>query len=240
MAAATELVFRDQPYARECEATVVAVAPGTVTLDRTVFYPEGGGQPGDVGVLLLGDGRVLAVTDARKGEGGGVLHSITDPPPGFGPGSRVVARIDWARRHRLMRMHTCLHLLSAVIVAPVTGGAVGDGYGRLDFDLPETPDATQVESRLNALIAADHAVESRWIADEELAARPELVKTMSVKPPAGAGRVRLIDIAGVDLQPCGGTHVARTAEIGRVIVGKMEKKGRQNRRVRLELTAEGA
>jgi len=235
----TELLFRDDAYARECTATVTALHPDGVELDRTVFYYESGGQPGDVGEFVLADGRVLPVTDAKRAASAtptapAVKH-LCVPPADLAVGATVTARIDWARRHRLMRMHTCLHLLSAIIIAPVTGGQVGDGYGRLDFDLPDNVDAPDVEQRLNALIAGDAPVAMRWITDAELDAHPELIKTMSVAPPRGVGRVRLIEVAGVDLQPCGGTHVARAGEIGRVVVAKVEKKGAHNRRVRLEL-----
>ena len=234
---ATELLFRDDAYLRECAARVTAVHADGVELDRTVFYYESGGQPGDTGELVLADGRSVPVTDARRGAAadGTVVKHLCAPPAELAPGAAVTARIDWARRHRLMRMHTCLHLLSAIIIAPVTGGQVGDGYGRLDFDLPDNIDAPEVERRLNALIAGDAAVGTRWITDAELDAHPELVKTMSVAPPRGVGRVRLVEVAGVDLQPCGGTHVARAGEIGRVVVAKVEKKGAKNRRVRLEL-----
>ncbi|HEX6929268.1 MAG TPA: alanyl-tRNA editing protein [Gammaproteobacteria bacterium] len=232
--AASQPLFRDDAYLRECQARVAAVRDDGVVLDRTVFYPLGGGQPGDTGVLRLPDGREIAVTDTRRDrETGEIVHACDAAP--LRAGDAVDAIIDWERRHRLMRVHTCLHLLSAVITAPVTGGQVGDGYGRLDFDLPETPDAKTVEAELNALIERDHAVHFRWITDAELDARPELVKTMSVQPPRGLGRVRLVDVEGIDLQPCGGTHVARTGEIGAVRVAKIDKKGRQNRRVRIEL-----
>ncbi|HEY1991704.1 MAG TPA: alanyl-tRNA editing protein, partial [Gammaproteobacteria bacterium] len=205
----TELLFRDDAYATEFEAQVVSGAPGRVVLDRTLFYPEGGGQPGDLGVLTLPDGRELQVSDTRKGEQpGSVAHLLADAAAELGIGTRLSGRIDWQRRHRLMRMHTCLHLLSAVIVAPVTGGAVGDGYGRLDFDLPESPDQAEVQEKLNALIRQDAPVSFRWITDAELDAQPELVKTLSVQPPRGAGKVRLVQVEGIDLQPCGGTHVA--------------------------------
>lgn len=235
---ATREIFRADAYARECAARIVRVTEDGLHLDQTVFYPEGGGQPGDIGVLVLADGREIVIRDTRKGAvPGEIIHILEQPVPKLHPDTAVTARIDWARRHRLMRMHTCLHLLSAVIVAPVTGGAVGDGYGRLDFDLPETPDREAVSEHLNRLIRENHSVSISWITDAELAARPELVKTMSVKPPAGAGRVRLIDVAGVDLQPCGGTHVKATAEIGPVEIVKIEKKGRQNRRVKLALAS---
>ena len=230
----TEALFRAEPYARTCEARVDAVAPEAIRLDRTIFYPEGGGQPGDTGVLRADDGTVFAVRDTRKGAGGDDILHLIDPestPPA--PGSRVVAEIDWERRYRHMRMHTCLHLLSAVVDAPVTGGQLSAEKGRLDFDLDTKPEKAAVQEELNALIARDLPVSPRWISDEALAAQPALVKTMRVKPPTGHGRVRLIDVAGVDLQPCGGTHVARTGEIGPVVVRKIESKGRHNRRVTL-------
>lgn len=231
----TEILFRDDAYLDHCAAKVVSTDAAGIRLDRTVFYPEGGGQPGDQGVLVLADGREIGIVGTRKERESGEIVHIPAEPVQITPGTTVTAKIDWARRHRLMRMHTCLHLLSAVVVAPVTGGAVNDGNGRLDFDLPDSPDREEVEARLNALIAAGAPVATRWIADAELDARPELVKTMSVQPPRGVGRVRLVDIAGIDLQPCGGTHVADIAEIGRVEVTKIEKKGRQNRRIRLAL-----
>lgn len=228
----TDLVFQDDPYARACEATVVSATPEGIRLDRTVFYPTGGGQPGDRGVLRF-DGGETEIVDARKGEHlADVLHIPAEGTALPAPGARVTAEIDWPRRHRLMRMHTCLHLLCAVVDGPVTGGQIGDGRGRLDFDLPETTlDKAEITAALNRLIAEDRPVRPRWISDAELDAQPELVKTMSVKPPRGAGRVRLLEVEGVDLQACGGTHVARTGEIGPVSVVKIEKKGRHNRRV---------
>jgi misacylated tRNA(Ala) deacylase len=230
----TEEIFRTDAYARSCDATVVAAGPDGIVLDRTVFYPEGGGQPGDTGVLRLADGREIAITDTRKGDNG-VRHLPAHDAALPAPGETVTAEIDWERRHRLMRMHTCMHLLLACIDADVTGGQVGDGKGRVDFNLPDpTIDKAALEAALNRLIAEDHPVAPEWITDDEMAARPELVRTMSVKPPTGTGRVRLVRIGdGVDLQPCGGTHVARTGEIGPVTVGKIENKGRQNRRINL-------
>jgi len=229
----TDLLFRDDAYLRGCEARVIAAAATGLRLDRTVFYPQGGGQPGDSGTLRLADGRLVAITDTRKGESADDIVHI--PAAGSSlpsPGDIVQAEIDWARRYRLMRMHTCLHLLSAVVTGAVTGGQIADGKGRLDFDVPgATLDKDAITRRLNELIAGDHPVNPGWISDDELAARPELVRTMSVKPPMGQGRVRLLEIPGVDLQPCGGTHVRRTAEIGGVEVTKIESKGRQNRRV---------
>jgi misacylated tRNA(Ala) deacylase len=228
-----ELVFRDDAYARSCAATVVSAAPDGIRLDRTVFYPTGGGQPGDRGTLRLADGTAVPILDAVKGQAhDDVLHV---PAPGAAlpaPGAPVTAEIDWERRHRLMRMHSCLHLLCSIIDAPVTGGQVGEDRGRLDFDIPEaTLDKDELTRQLNALVAANHPLAARWITDAELAAQPELVRTMSVKPPQGEGRVRLMEVAGVDLQPCGGTHVRATGEIGAVEVVKIEKKGRLNRRV---------
>jgi misacylated tRNA(Ala) deacylase len=234
----TEQLIREDAYATAFEAEVVSSVPGRVVLDRTLFYPEGGGQPGDTGVLTLADGRSFPVADTKKGEQpGSVAHVLADASAELSAGTRLTGRIDWDRRHRLMRMHTCLHLLSAVIIAPVTGGAVGDGYGRLDFDLPESPDQAEVQEKLDALIKQDAPVSFRWITDAELDAQPELVKTLSVQPPRGAGRVRLVQVQGIDLQPCGGTHVARIGEIGEVVIAKVEKKGKQNRRVRLEFPA---
>jgi misacylated tRNA(Ala) deacylase len=230
-----ELIFRDDAYARSCEATVTAVDARGIRLDRTVFYATGGGQPGDVGVLRRADGSIVAIADAVKGEAPDeVIHVPAQGAALPEVGERVVAEIDWERRHRLMRMHTCLHLLCSVVPGEVTGGQVGDGKGRLDFNVPgEALDKDAITAKLNALIEEAHPVRPRWISDEELAARPELVRTMSVKPPTGTGRVRLLEIEGVDLQPCGGTHVRNTAEIGRVEVTKIENKGKQNRRVNL-------
>ncbi len=233
----TELLFYQDAYLRTCEAQVLRVDETGIVLDRTIFYPMGGGQPGDTGSLRTEDGREAKIADARKGaQSGEVLHV---PAPGGAPlraGDRVIATIDWDRRHHHMRVHTSLHVLSAVIPAGVTGGSVRYDSGRLDFDLPEVSlDRLEVEDRLNRLISGNHAVAPRWITDGELDARPELVKTMSVAPPRGLGRVRLLEIAGVDLQACGGTHVANTGEIGLVSVLKIENKGAHNRRVTVAL-----
>jgi len=231
------LLFRDDAYVRECRAMVTAADARGIQLDRTVFYPAGGGQPGDSGTLRLADGRPIAIVDTVKGDEPDAVWHVPVADSVLPPvGAEVIARIDWDRRHRLMRMHTCLHLLCAVVPGEVTGGQVGDGKGRLDFNLPNTAlDRDQIAAAINRLVAEDHAVRPRWITDAELAARPELVRTMSVKPPSGQGRVRLLEIEGVDLQPCGGTHVARTGEIGLVEVGKIESKGKQNRRINLIL-----
>jgi misacylated tRNA(Ala) deacylase len=230
-----ELLFRDDPYLTSCAATVTASGPEGVRLDRTVFYPTGGGQPGDSGSLKLEDGTTLRVVDTVKGaDHDDVVHLLEDGVAAPAPGTKVTAEIDWERRHKHMRMHTCLHLLCAVVTGDVTGGQIGAEKGRLDFNLPDTQlDKEHITAELNRLIAEDHPVAPRWITAEELQAQPELVRTMSVKPPLDGGRVRLLDIAGVDLQPCGGTHVAQTGEIGRVRVGKIENKGRQNRRINI-------
>jgi misacylated tRNA(Ala) deacylase len=229
----TELLFRNDGYVRSCNTRVIEVDGRGIRLDRTVFYPMGGGQPGDAGELRLPSGQSITIVDTVKGAlPDEVIHV---PAPGSllpDLGTELVAEIDWDRRHRLMRMHTCLHLLCSIVPGAVTGGQVSDGRGRLDFDVPGSSlDKEAIMSRLNALIAEGHPVGPRWITDEELAAQPELVRTMSVKPPSGMGRVRLMEISGVDLQPCGGTHVRNTAEIGPVTVTKIENKGRQNRRV---------
>jgi len=231
----TQELFREDSYVRECDATVVAIDDGAVILDRTIFYPLGGGQPGDTGALKTPGGATIRIADTRKDrESGTHLHIPEDNAHGLKPGDSVTAEIDWDRRHRLMRMHTCLHLLCAVVHGPVTGGSVGEAKGRLDFDLPEmTLDKDHITAELNRLIEENHPVGATWITDDEMAAKPDLVRTMSVKPPMGAGRVRLMEIEGVDLQPCGGTHVRRTGEIGPVRVAKIENKGRQNRRINI-------
>ncbi len=233
-----ELVFRDVSYARTCDATVTATAPEGIQLDRTVFYARSGGQPGDSGRLIAEDSTEIVITEAVKGATmDDVVHVPAEGSPVPEPGARVRAEINWERRYRLMRVHTAMHLMCALIPGAVTGGSVGDGKGRLDFDMPEkTVDKAELTEKLNGLIAEDHAVVTGWITENELDGNPDLIRTMSVKPPSGAGRVRTIRIgapkgAPVDYQPCGGTHVARTAEIGAVEVRKIESKGRQNRRV---------
>lgn len=206
----TETLFRSDPYARTCAARILAVNErGGIILDRTVFYPTGGGQPGDSGVLKLADGREIEIATTVKGgpEDGddAIFHVPAAGSAAPAAGDSVTAEIDWQRRHRHMRIHTCLHLLSSVLDYPVTGGQVGDGKGRLDFDIPEAGlDKDEITAALNRLIGEDHAVTAEWISDAELAAQPELVKTMNVQPPAGAGKVRLIRVEGHDLQPCGG------------------------------------
>ena len=229
----TELLFRDDAHLRSCSARVIGADPHGIRLDRTVFYPMGGGQPGDAGALRLPSGQSITIVDTGKGPLPDEVIHIPEPGSSLPePGSELVAEIDWDRRYRLMRMHTCLHLLCSIVPGAVTGGQVSDGRGRLDFDVPGSSlDREAIASRLNGLIAEGHPVGPRWITDEELAAKPELVRTMSVKPPSGMGRVRLMQISGVDLQPCGGTHIRNTAEIGPIAVTKIENKGKQNRRV---------
>ena len=224
-----ELLFRDDPYLKSCEATVVAVNGNAVEVDRTVFYPLGGGQVGDTGTL--GPWRVV---DTRKGAGPDSVLHLLEPGATLEVGTPVTLHIDWERRHRLMRYHTALHLLGAVVKAPVTGGRIGEDKAHLDFDIEmERLVKDEIERELNALTAAGHETVRRWITDAELDARPELVKTMSVAPPRGEGRVRLLEIPGVDLQACGGTHVRNTAEIGRLQVARIRSEGKRNKRVTL-------
>ena len=235
----TEPLFREAPYRRELEARVVAARPEGVVLDATIFYARGGGQSGDRGHFRRADGSALEIVDTiYDADRRTILHVPAEGAPLPAAGETLNVELDWELRYRRMRAHTALHLLSVVLPYPVTGGSVGDGDGRLDFDAGDTPlDKADIERRLNELIATDAEVRTNWISDEELAANPGLVKTMSVKPPTGTGRVRLVEIVGLDLQPCGGTHVARTGEIGRAEVTGIEKKGRINRRVRIALQA---
>jgi misacylated tRNA(Ala) deacylase len=236
---ATTLLFRDDAYATSCEARVVGTTPeGGVVLDRTVFYAQGGGQPGDVGTLVKANGDRIEITNTVYGaDRSQVAHLVgTEAASHLTEGDTVTVQLDWPRRLKRMRVHTALHLLSVVLPYPVTGGSIGDGDGRLDFDIQDAGlDKAAITDQLNALVARDAPVTERWITDEELDANPGLVKTMSVKPPRGSGRVRLVEIEGIDLQPCGGTHVRRTGEIGAVVITDIEKKGKQNRRVRLSL-----
>jgi misacylated tRNA(Ala) deacylase len=236
----TELLFRADPYLQTAEARVLAHTPeGGIVIDRSVFYPTGGGQPGDSGILRW-DGGQITIATSVKADGGGVALVPAEPAAMPPVGAPVQQVLDWERRYRHMRVHTGLHLLSVVIPLPVTGGQIGAERGRLDFDMPDPPEhVDRLEEALNLLIDLDMKISETWITDAELAANPGLVKTMSVKPPMGQGKVRLVRIGEgtgqVDLQPCGGTHVARTGEIGRVEIDKVEKKGRQNRRVSITL-----
>ena len=235
----TERLFLEDATLATASATVIAAGPQGIVLDRTPFYARSGGQPGDTGTLRW-DGGETAIADTVKGEGETILHLPAPDAALPGVGATVEAAIDWPRRQRLMRMHTALHLLCSLIPgAAVTGGQIGPDRSRLDFDLPEPPGKVELEADLNALIAADHRVSNEWVDEAVLDADPGLVRTLSVKPPRGAGRVRLVRIgsaaAPVDLQPCGGTHVMHTAEIGAVSVLKIENKGRQNRRITIAL-----
>ena len=236
----TDLLFRDDAYLQQTDSRVTGHTPeGGILIDRSVFYPTGGGQPGDCGWVEWPGGR-LSIATAVKVERGQVALVPAEPMAMPPVGTVLTQRLDWGRRHRHMRMHTALHLLSVVIPLPVTGGQIGADRGRLDFDMPEPlTDTDQLNSALNALIDRDLPVSDDWITDDALLANPGLVKTLSVMPPIGQGRVRLVRIGQgadqIDLQPCGGTHVARTGEVGRVEITKIENKGRQNRRVTLTL-----
>ena len=229
----TRELFRDDSYLKTCEATVVSVDEAGAEFDQTVFYALGGGQPGDTGTLTTASGDKIKITDTRKDrETGRHYHVLEEGAPALDVGTTVSMEIDWDNRYQLMRMHTALHLLCSVVDGAVTGGQIGAVKSRLDFDLPDLNlDKEAITAKLNTLVEQDIELSSRWITDEELDNTPELVKTMSVRPPTGSGTVRLMEIPGVDLQACGGTHVARTGEIGKLRVGKIENKGKQNRRI---------
>ena len=235
----TECLFRDDSYLKDCEARVVALTEqGGIVLDRTVFYANSGGQPGDTGAFMLDDGTRFVIADAiytdkSKTE---IAHVPSIGAPALKVGDAVRATIDWDKRYGRMKIHTALHLLSVVLPYPITGASVGDADGRADFDIPEAGlDKNEIATKIAEMIATDAAVSSRWISDAELEANPGLIKSMSVRPPMGTGQVRLIEIANLDLQPCGGTHVRKIGEIGGVTVTGIEKKGKQNRRVRIAL-----
>lgn len=230
----TEDLFRTDSYLRATEATVLAVTPDGLILDRTVLYAAGGGQPGDGGSVTGAEAsaRVEAAV-YHSANRKLIVHPVTDAAR-FRTGETVTVEVDWERRYRYMRMHTCLHLLSVVLPYPVTGGQIGVDDGRLDFDIPDAGlDKDEITAKVLALVSEDHPVSMEWITDAELDANPGLVKTMSVQPPRGSGRVRLVRIGSIDLQPCGGTHVAETREVGAISVTKIEKKGSRNRRVRV-------
>lgn len=233
-----EALFREDAYLKEADAIVTAITDdGGVMLDRTVFYATSGGQPGDTGFLDDGEQShavVETVCGASKDE---IIHRLAEGSRPLKVGTRVRLRIDWDRRFRLMRMHTACHLLSVVCPQPITGASVSESDSRIDFDMPEgAPSKEEVSEQLMKLVEADHPVFTRWISQEELAAKPDLVKSKNVRPPSGAGQIRLVcigDDALIDSQPCGGTHVARTGEVGEIHIGKIEKKGRENRRFRI-------
>jgi len=233
----TEKLFLADAYLREAKATVVSADARGIVLSATNFYAQGGGQPGDLGEIVLPDGAVARIANTiYDADRQTILHVPAEAAPLPARGDEVTIRLDWPLRYSRMRAHTALHLLTAVLPYPVTGGSVGEGDGRLDFDSGDAMlDKSAIEQQLNELIARDAATSMRWITDAELESNPRLVKTLSVKPPMGTGRVRLVEIEGIDLQPCGGTHVARTSEIGRASVTQIEKKGKINRRVRITL-----
>ena len=233
----SELLFRDDAYLRSATARVSGIGERGLELDRTIFYPLGGGQPGDTGALIRASGERVRIADTRKGT---TLDSIVHVPAaalsGIEVGEPVALEIDWERRYSLMRLHTALHVMSCVVTAPVTGGNISPDKGRLDFDIDLTLlDAARIERETNALIARAVDTETVWITDEELDARPDLVKTMSVQPPRGAGRIRLLKIPGIDLQPCGGTHVKNIGEIGAIRVVRIRNEGKHNKRVEISL-----
>ncbi|HEX3209876.1 MAG TPA: alanyl-tRNA editing protein [Geminicoccaceae bacterium] len=231
----TDELFREDAYLARCQALVIALDGLDLYLDRTVLYPTGGGQPGDRGRLVLADGSTLPVADTLKGTQG-IAHRLAEGTTAPAAGTELTAEVDWPRRYRLMRMHSAMHLLCAAVACPVTGGQVGEAKSRLDFDLQgQAVDKDEVAAKIARWIADDRPIRHFWIDAGELEARPELVRTMSVRPPTTGGRVRLVEIEGVDLQACGGTHVRSTREIGALAVGKLENKGRQNRRISLSL-----
>jgi misacylated tRNA(Ala) deacylase len=229
-------LFREDGYLKQCTAKVTGIQDGHIIVDQTVFYPVGGGQPGDSGIMLRPDHSEIKIINTIKDrESAEILHQVEgDTLPEIG--EQLTLSIDWDRRYQIMRLHSCMHMLCAVIPEPVTGGSIrDDGTARLDFDLPEPPDKLAIEQALNDITTADHPMTMQWISDAEMEAQPELIRTMSVKPPMGHGKVRLVNFEGVDLQPCGGTHVGNSNEIGAVRVKKIEKKGKQNRRIIIEL-----
>ena len=232
----TEELFREATYSKTADAKVFRIVDEGVILDRTIFYPEGGGQPGDIGSIRLEDGLDLVVTNTVKTPNG-ILHIVNAKKSEMVTGQSVTMNIDWERRLRHMKMHTALHLLCSQVEGAVTGGAIGAQKSRLDFNIPgERPEKEELEEKMNNLIAGDHKISISWISDEELKANPDLVRTMSVRPPMGTGSIRMIRIGdNIDFQPCGGTHVKSTLEIGYIKVGKIENKGRQNRRINITL-----
>lgn len=236
---ATELLFRSDAYLTTAQARVIAVHERGIELDRTIFYPMGGGQMGDTGSMLRESGERIAIADTRKGETlDSVVHIVAPSMPPPAPGETLTLALDWRRRYALMRLHTALHVLSCVVVAPVTGGNIAPDKARLDFDIDMSLlQGEEIERRTNALIARGEQTETVWITEEELETRPELVKTMSVQPPRGAGRVRLLKIPGIDLQPCGGTHVRNIAEIGAIRVLRIRSEGKHNKRVEIALAS---
>jgi misacylated tRNA(Ala) deacylase len=230
----TRELFREDAYLKECNACVIGTKDNGIILDQTNFYPTGGGQPGDSGVFILANLQEITIANTIKDpETDAILHMVEEGTRLPNIGDKITCRIDWERRYQLMRMHTALHIMCSKVDAPVSGGSIGLDKSRLDFDLPESPDKDALEAAINHEIAANLAIEIGSISDEELSANPDLIRTMSVKPPMGQGSVRTIRVGSVDYQPCGGTHVKNTGEIGPIRIGKIEKKGKQNRRINL-------
>lgn len=231
----SEALFRANAYQRSCESKISAIDGQNISLDQTVFYPNGGGQPGDIGTLRTTAGLRVNIIDTRKTETQDIAHIVDGDISSLHVGDTVQVEIDWDRRYRFMRLHSCLHLLSVVLPFGVTGGQISEDKARLDFDMPDPADKETVNQQLNDLIQKNHPMRMEWIAEAQLDAQPELVKTLSVQPPRGQGQIRLIHFEGADVQPCGGTHVNNSSEIGQVKVRKIEKKGKNNRRVIVEL-----
>jgi misacylated tRNA(Ala) deacylase len=232
----TKELFREDAYLKQCDAQVIEQQDNKIELDQTVFYPTGGGQPGDTGIFVRQDGTRVNVQDTVKDRDSGTIWHLIEEGIELDPGEQLSVEIDWERRYSLMRLHSCMHMLCAIVPAPVTGGSIRDeGTARLDFDLPDPPDKAALNDQLNALTSSDHAMTLKWISDEEMKAQADLVRTMSVQPPMGTGRVRLVEFADVDLQPCGGTHVANSNEIGAVTIQSIKKKGKLNRRITIAL-----
>ncbi len=233
----TKALFTDDAYMQQCQATIISInADGGIILDQTVFYPTGGGQPGDSGVLVTNDGIEIKINTVIKDKiNGEIIHIPEENQPSLEIDANVTAKIDWDKRFTYMRMHSAMHILCAVVPCGVTGGQVGYKKSRLDFDIGEhTLDKVEITAAMNEIIAGNHDITAQWISDSELDANPDLVRTMSVQPPRGAGKIRLLKIGGdIDLQPCGGTHVINTSEIGEVIISKIENKGKRNRRVNI-------
>ena len=233
----TKELFREDSYVTDCDAIVTQVDNRGIQLNSTVFYPEGGGQPGDTGTIEFPDGSVARVINTIKDrESSELIHVLEETAPQQIIGNPVIVRIDWERRYRMMRMHSAMHVLCSIVEGGVTGGQVGENKSRLDFDLPDISlGRDNIQNEIDRIIDEDHKIQHRWITDEEMKSNANLIRTMSVKPPIGTGTVRLLEIDGVDLQPCGGTHVAGTKEIGCLKVGKIENKGKHNRRINLHL-----
>ncbi len=233
----TKEIFRENAYLKEYQASVIVTSDKGIELDKTIFYPMAGGQPGDHGEFVLKDGSKLIIIDTRYDrETGAILHVPEQGSTLPAIGEQVTIRLDWQRRYQLMRLHSLMHMLCAVVPETVTGGAIReDGTARLDFDIPEPPDKEKINADLNTIINEDHHLKISWISDEEMQQKQDLIRTMSVKPPMGQGRVRLIEFKGADIQPCGGTHVNSTAEIGPVEIQSIKKKGKLNRRITVRL-----